>query len=113
MSTDETTARERLFEIVVRPVNHNQLEESELLATEIVDALLAHPDVLRALAEASDRVVDWPPRFRVAAEVARAHGRQIPAHALDELEFWMARMPEYTVEAIGRALLDGDAGEGL
>jgi hypothetical protein len=51
--------------------------------------------------------IDWPARFRAAADVAemRAGRRTAAYYGLNDLAKWCVTQPPDVVEAIGRALL--------
>lgn len=70
MTTDATAARDRAIELVDRALSSSNLEGVSAFhvdAVVAVDALLAEPEVLRALATASDVTAD-----RAAIERVRA-----------------------------------------
>jgi hypothetical protein len=49
--------------------------------------------------------IDWPARFRCAAEVAQGWGWTQVRHELSQIAGWMEHLHPDVVEAIGRAML--------
>ena len=67
---------------------------------------------LRGFAEAIEREheqqsapIDWPARFRAAAEVAEREGQINARRALSGVADWLDYLPPHVVEAIERALM--------
>lgn len=55
--------------------------------------------------------IDWPDRFRTAADVAEGEFEIDATAVLDDVAWRLERMPLHVVEAIGRALLGEDGGQ--